>query len=51
MEIFKPKIIGEYPTENFFRKKSTLENIVTGDEGKKSSDKKKISLIEQAVVF
>ena len=41
-KIFKPKIIGGYPTENIFpeivnpREHSTL----TGDEGKKPSDKK-----------
>ena len=29
------------PTENFFGKLSTLENIVPGEEGKKSSDQKK----------
>ena len=39
-KIFKPKKIGGYPTENFSGKLSTLENIVTGDEGKKPSDKK-----------
>ena len=36
----KPKKIGGYPTENFFGKFSTLENIVPWEEGKKSSDKK-----------
>ena len=39
-KIFKPKKIGGYPTENFFGKLSTLENIVPWEEGKKSSDKK-----------
>ena len=33
--------IGGNPTENFFEKLSTLENIVPGEEGKKSSDQKK----------
>ena len=33
--------IGGYPTENFFGKLSTLENIVPWEEGQKSSDKKK----------
>ena len=33
--------IGGNPTENFFGKLSTLENIVPGEEGKKSSEQKK----------
>ena len=33
--------IGGNPTENFFGKLSTLENIVPWEEGKKSSDQKK----------
>ena len=33
--------IGGNPSENFFGKLSTLENIVPGEEGKKSSEQKK----------
>ena len=35
------KLSADIPPKTFFGKLSTLENIVTGDEGKKSSDKKK----------
>ena len=36
------KLSADIPPKTFFGKLSTLENIVTGDEGKKSSDQKKI---------
>ena len=36
------KLSADIPPKTFFGKLSTLESIVTGDEGKKSSDKKKI---------
>ena len=35
------KLSADIPPKTFFGKLSTPENIVTGDEGKKSSDKKK----------
>ena len=35
-----PKLSEDIPPKTFFRKLSTLESIVTGDEGKKPSDKK-----------
>ena len=35
------KLSADVPPKTFFGKLSTLENIVTGDEGKKSSDRKK----------
>ena len=34
------KLSADIPPKTFFRKLSTLESIVTGDEGKKPSDKK-----------
>ena len=39
------KLSADIPPKTFFRKLSTLESIVTDDEGKKPSDKK---IIQQA---